>query len=59
MAAFYAMKFNPVIQCFADRLRAAGKAFKVIVVAAMRNLLTILNVMLKENRPWNPKLQNA
>jgi hypothetical protein len=25
----------------------------------MRKLLTILNVMLKENRPWNPQLQNA
>src|SRR5204862_5371347 len=40
MAAFCAMKFNPVIRRFADRLRAAGKAFKVIVVAAMRKLLS-------------------
>ena len=59
MAALCAMKFNPVIRRFADRLRAAGKAFKVIMVAAMRKLLTILNVMLKENRPWNPSLQSA
>jgi transposase len=59
MAAFSAMRFNPVIRVFADRLRAAGKPFKVIVVAAMRKLLTILNIMLKENRPWNPPLQNA
>jgi transposase len=59
MAAFCAMKFNPVVKTFADRLRAAGKPFKVIVVAAMRKLLTILNVMLKENRPWEPQLQNA
>jgi len=59
MAAFCAMKFNPVIRRFAERLRAAGKPFKVIVVAAMRKLLTILNVMLKENRPWDPKLQTA
>ncbi|MCC7351048.1 MAG: IS110 family transposase, partial [Phycisphaerales bacterium] len=33
--------------------------FKVIVVAAMRKLLGILNVMIKENQPWNPKLQTA
>jgi transposase len=57
MAAFCAMKFNPVIQRFAGRLRRAGKPFKVIVVAAMRKLLTILNVLLKENRSWDPKLQ--
>ena len=38
----------------------AGKPFKVIVIACMRKLLTILNVMLKENRPWDPnRLQNA
>jgi len=59
MAAFCAMKFNPVIRPFAERLRAAGKPFKVIVIAAMRKLLTILNVMLRENQPWAPKLQNA
>jgi len=59
MAAFCATKYNPVIRRFAERLRAAGKPFKVIVVAAMRKLLTILNVMLKENRPWDPKLQTA
>jgi len=60
MAAFNAMRFNPVIRRFAERLRAAGKPFKVVVVAAMRKLLTILNIMLKENRPWNAgKLQTA
>jgi transposase len=59
MAAFSAMRFNDVIRRFADRLRAAGKPFKVIVVACMRKLLTILNVMLKENQPWQPNLQKA
>jgi transposase len=59
MATFCATKYNPVIRRFAERLRAAGKPFKVIIVAAMRKLLTILNVMLRENRPWNPKLQTA
>jgi hypothetical protein len=32
-----------------DRLRAPGKAFKVIVVAVMRKLLMILNLMLKKS----------
>jgi transposase len=61
MAAFSAMRFNDVIRRFADRLRSAGKPFKVIVVACMRKLLTILNVMIRENQSWNPRpvLQNA
>jgi transposase len=53
MAAFSATKFNPSLRRFAERLRAAGKPFKVVLVAAMRKLLTILNAMLKENRPWD------
>ena len=59
MATFCAMRFNPVIKRFAERLRAAGKPFKVALVAAMRKLLTILNIMLKENQSWQPKLQTA
>ena len=60
MAAFNARHFNPPIRRFSERLRAAGKPFKVIVIACMRKLLTILNVMLKENRAWDPnRLQNA
>ena len=50
-----------MIRRFALRLRAAGKPFRAIVVAAMRKLLTILNLMLKENQSWNPRpaLQSA
>lgn len=60
MAAFSAMRFNPAIRRFAERLRRAGKPFKVVVVAAMRKLLTILNAMLKENQAWDAgKLQSA
>jgi len=59
MSTFCAMTFNPVIKSFADRLRAAGKPFKVTVIAAMRKLLSILNIMLKENRSWQPKLKIA
>lgn len=60
MAAFSAMRFNPPIRRFAERLGKAGKPFKVVVVAAMRKLLTILNIMLKENQPWDAgKLQTA
>lgn len=56
MAVISAIRCNPVIKTFADRLKAAGKAPKVVIVACMRKLLTIMNAMLKENLPWNPKL---
>jgi len=61
MATFSAMRFNEVIRRFATRLRQAGKPFKVILVASMRKLLTILNMMIRENQSWMPKpnLQNA
>ena len=57
MAALTARRFNPLIRAFAQRLEAAGKPFKVVLTACMRKLLVILNTMLKNNLPWNPKLQ--
>jgi transposase len=56
MAAFNAMRYNEVIRVFADRLSAAGKPFKVVVTAAMRKLLIILNSILKTNTPWRTEL---
>ena len=54
MAAVVGVKHNPVLRRFFERLRAAGKAFKVAVTACMRKLLTILNAMLRHNRQWDP-----
>jgi transposase len=60
MATVSAMRCNPIIQPFGERLIAAGKAFKVAMIACMRKLLTILNVMVKDNEHWRvPVLQNA
>jgi len=47
MAAFNAMRYNAVIHDFTDRLSDAGKPFKVVVTAAMRKLLIILNAIIK------------
>jgi transposase len=47
-----AVRHNPVLKAFYQRLRAAGKAPKVALVACMRKLLTILNAMLKHRTPW-------
>ena len=54
MATRVAMRYNPVIRAFYQRLRAAGKPPKVAAVAAMHKLLTILNAMVKAQRPWQP-----
>src|SRR5262249_24749514 len=55
MAALTPRRCNPVIQAFADRLKRAGKPFKVILTACMRKLLTILNVLAKFGQSWAPK----
>lgn len=53
MATITAMRRNPVIQRFAQRLKAAGKPTKVVIVAAMRKLLTLLNAMLRDRLEWS------
>ncbi len=52
MAARAAIRFNPVIHAFAERLKKAGKPYKVVVTACMRKLLTILNAMVKNGTRW-------
>jgi transposase len=49
-----AIRSNPPIRAFYARLRAAGKLKKVAIVACMRRLLTILNVMLRTSTDWDP-----
>jgi len=53
MATVTAMRFNPVIRAFAERLAAAGKVKKVAIVACMRKLLGILNAMLRDGLTWD------
>ena len=53
MCALSAIRCNPVIKPFAERLRAAGKKNKVILVACMRKLVAILNAMLREGLRWD------
>ncbi|HEX6176653.1 MAG TPA: IS110 family transposase [Candidatus Binatia bacterium] len=53
MAALVASRRNSTIQDFYRRLRNAGKAPKVALVACMRKLLTILNAMIKHKTHWS------
>ncbi|HEY6256444.1 MAG TPA: IS110 family transposase [Xanthobacteraceae bacterium] len=52
MGALVGKKHNPVLKAFFDRLIAAGKPKMVALIAAARKLLTILNAILRDNRPW-------
>jgi len=52
MAALSAMRFNPAIRAFAERLKAKGKAFKIVITACMRKLLVMLNSMLRSKTLW-------
>lgn len=56
MPTLVATQHNAVIKAFYDRLVALGKPKKVAIVACMRKLLTILNAMVRSNRPWDASL---
>jgi transposase len=62
MSTLVAVRYNPVLHTFYERLRRAGKAPKVALTACMRKLLTILNAMIKHRTPWQqnyaPALDN-
>ena len=55
MAATTAIRCNPVIRAFYERLKSRGKPHKVALVACMRKMLTILNAMVRESTPWTPE----
>jgi transposase len=54
MAALTATRCNPAIAAMYGRLIAAGKPAKVALTACMRKLLTILNAVIRDQKPWQP-----
>lgn len=54
MATLAAIRHNVVLRRFHARLIAAGKAKKVAITACMRKLLTILNAIIRDKKPWQP-----
>ena len=53
MPVVVAKQHNPKIKAFYDRLVASGKPKMVAIIASMRKLLTILNVMIRDGKSWN------
>jgi transposase len=52
MATVSALRCNPIIKTFYDRLRANGKPAKVALTACMHKLLLRLNAMMRTHTPW-------
>ena len=57
MAAVAAVRCNPALREFSGRLEQQGKPFKVRITACMRKLLTTLNTMARDGKPWEDRLQ--
>ena len=55
MPTLVAIRYNPVISRFYKHLLAKGKVKMTAIIACMRKLLTILNVMVAKNEAWNTK----
>jgi len=55
MATLTALRWNPVIKEFYERLCANQKPFKVAITACMHKLLNIINVMVRDSTCWKFK----
>lgn len=52
MGALVAKRHNVVLKSFFERLVAAGKPKMVALIAVARKLLTILNAIIRDHKPW-------
>jgi transposase len=52
LPALSAARFNPDLKAVYDRLRAKGKPAKVALVAVMRKLIILANVLVRDDRIW-------
>lgn len=59
MPTIVARRWNPVIRAFAERLKAEGKPGKVVTIACMHKLITIINAMLRNRTTWDPETAMA
>jgi transposase len=55
MAALSSARYNLALKTHHNRLAAANKKPKVVIVAVMRKMITILNAMLRDNTAWQPR----
>lgn len=53
MPTIVAIRYNPVIKIFYERLLKNGKAKMTALIASMRKLVTMLNAMIRDNQTWS------
>src|SRR5206468_6194507 len=54
LAALSAVRYNPALKAFYDRLRTAGKPAELALTAAAHKLLTIADAIVRTGRRWQP-----
>jgi transposase len=54
MAAMTAIRANPLLKDFYQQLLVRGKARLAALIAVARKLLTILNAIIRDKKPWTP-----
>ncbi|HEV7345184.1 MAG TPA: transposase, partial [Devosia sp.] len=52
MGAMVAARHNITLKAFYQRLVDAGKPKRVAIIATARKLLTILNAIIRDKKPW-------
>jgi transposase len=56
MPTLVAVRHNPILRAYYNKLLGRGKCKMVALVAVMRKLICIMNTMAKNNQKWNPNL---
>ena len=56
MPTLVAVRYNPILKAYYNKLLSREKCKMVAIVAVMRKLICILNTMTKKNQQWNPNL---
>jgi transposase len=56
LSAMVAIRYNPDIKRFYERLLQSGKHKKVALTACIRKIVTALNAMLRDNKPWHSSI---
>ena len=59
MASLAVARVPGPLRDFAQRLKARGKASKVVLIAVARKLLVIANAVIRDGRAWDPKMAPA
>jgi transposase len=54
LAALSAVRFNPDMKAFRQRLKSVGKPSKLILIAVARKLVILANTLIHQDRTWQP-----